>query len=144
MNILRRDPAISRYLIDIVAIDEHWTPPTRLPACYVINTDQSDGDGQHWVAFFIDTDKTADYWDSYGTPPLQLIYGWLRRQGCHPIRYNRRMIQGFTSRTCGAYCTYFLHMRSMGVPLSLICDTFRGYQFDFNDSLVRALLQKLK
>ena len=72
------------------------------------------------------------------------IYSWLLRQGCHPIRYNRKMIQGFTSRTCGAYCAYFLHMRAMGVPMNMISDTFRGYQFDFNDTLVRTLLKKLR
>ena len=108
MNILKNDPAIPLNLIDVNAIDEDWTPPTRLPACCVINTDKSDGSGQHWVSFFIDTDCSADYWDSYGTPPLQPIYSWLLRQGCHPIRYNRKMIQGFTSRTCWAYCAYHI------------------------------------
>ena len=48
MNILKNDPALRRNLIDVNAIDEDWTPPTRLPACYVINTDKSDGSGQHW------------------------------------------------------------------------------------------------
>ena len=144
MNILQNDPAIRRNLIDVNAIDGDWTPPTKLPACYVINTDNSGGSGQHWVSFFIDTDCSADYWDSYGTPPLQPIYSWLLRQGCHPIRYNRKMIQGFTSRTCGAYCANFLHMRAMGVPLEMISDTFHEYKFDFNDSLVRTLLRKLR
>ena len=86
MNTLQNDPAIRRNLIDVDAIDEDWTPPTRVQACYVINTDNSDGSGQHWVSFFKDKDCSADYWDSYGTPPLQLIYSWLLCQGCHPIR----------------------------------------------------------
>ena len=107
MNILQNDPAIQQNLIDVIAIDEDWTPPTRLPACFVINTDNSDGSGQNRVSVFIDTDCSADYWELYVTPPLQQIYSWLLRQGCHPIRYNRKMIQGFTSRTCGAYCAYF-------------------------------------
>ena len=111
MNILQNDNVIRRNLIDVNAIDEDWTPPTRLLACYVINTDNSDGSGQHWVSFFIDTDCSADYWDSYGTPPLQPIYSWLLRhpQSCHPIRYNRKMIQGFTSWTCGAIVHIFAH-----------------------------------
>ena len=49
-------------LLSVAALDEDWIPPTRLPACCVINTDNS-GDGQHWVSFFIDTDCNADYWD---------------------------------------------------------------------------------
>ena len=144
MNILRGDPAIRRCHIDIGSLDEEWTSPSRLPACYVINTDDNAGSGEHWVSFFIDTDCSTDYWDSYGTRPLQPIYSWLQRKGCYPIRYNRKMIQGFTSQTCGAYCAYFLHMRAMGVPLDMISDTFHGYQFDFNDSLVRTLLRKLR
>lgn len=144
LDILRCDPIIHRCHIDIVSLGEEWTSPTRLPACYVINTGNKNGNGEHWVSFYIDNDWSADYWDSYGTPPLQRIYSWLRRLGCNPIRYNKKMIQGFTSRTCGAYCVYFLHMRAMGIPLGMISDPFREYQFDFNDSLVRTLLKKLR
>jgi hypothetical protein len=125
-------------------MDDRWPEPTRLPASYVINTDRARDKGQHWVAFFIDKDKSTDYWDSYGTAPVRKMYRWLRARKCDPIRYNRKMVQGFTARTCGAYCVYFLHMRAMGVPLDMITDTFINYQFDYNDALVRALLKKLK
>ena len=95
MNILQNDNVIRRNLIDVNAIDEDWTPPMRLLACYVINTDSSDGSGQHWVSFFIDTDCSADYWDSYGTPPLQPISSWLLRQS-----WNGMELSLFNDDTC--------------------------------------------
>ena len=113
MNILRGDPAIRRCHIDIGSLDEEWTSPSRLPACYVINTDDNAGSGEHWVSFFIDTDCSADYWDSYGTVhcnqfihgfsvkvviPLGIIEKWYRDSHHKPVGPTAHI-----SCTCGPW-----------------------------------------
>ena len=119
MNILQNDPAIRRNLINVDAIDKDWTPPTRLPACYVINTDNSDGSGQHWVSFFIDTDcRVLTIGTRMGHPHCnRFIYSWLLRQGCHPIRYNRKNDTGIhLTDPWGLLRLFFAHA-SHGRPI---------------------------
>lgn len=143
-NLLRADPAIRRYPLEIYCWGDKWKQPARVPACYVFNTDtRTEGRGEHWVGVFIDHDWSADYFDSYGTAPLIRIYNWLAGMGCRPVRYNTKLLQGPMSNTCASYCVYFLHMRAMGVPMNYITGTFRQYQFRYNDGFVRDVIKKM-
>lgn len=142
-HILRGDPAIRRYPLQLYCWADKWEKTLRVPASYVFNTDtRVAGAGEHWVGVFIDTDWSADYFDSYGTAPLNRIYNWLNGMGCRPIRYNTKLIQGPMDDTCASYCVYFLHMRAMGVPMDFITGTFRHFQFRYNDGLVRDVIKK--
>ena len=43
---------------------------TRHPSAFVINTYVSSGPGEHWVAVWFDGRGKAEYFDSFGLPPL--------------------------------------------------------------------------
>lgn len=143
VKLLSEDPAVRRYPFELYSWYDKWKSPTRVPASFVFNTDTvKNGSGEHWVALFIDRDWNVDYFDSYGTAPLKRIFDWLTGMGCETVRYSTAALQGPTAWTCGAYSVYFLHMRSMGIPLDYIVRTFRPHQYDFNDALVAEIANK--
>ena len=40
------------------------------PTAFVCNTHDRDKSGQHWIAIYIATEKSGEYFDSFGLPPL--------------------------------------------------------------------------
>ena len=142
-RVLEADEPVRTALAGFHSLDQVLAYPEKLPTCYVINTGTTKGPGEHWVAVYLDSDSTCDYWDSYGTPPLESIYQRLVAFGCGPIRYNTRWLQGPLSRVCGLYCAYFLHMRCRGIALDTIVNSFESYDFAANDRLVVDLFAPL-
>jgi hypothetical protein len=104
------------------------------PYVLVVNTDPSDKPGTHWVAIFINTDGTAEYFDSYGFKPnVSTISKFLQRfKHC---RYNKKRIQGLFSSVCGHYCIYFVLHRWNQVPMEEILNRF-SEDCEENDSMI--------
>lgn len=73
---------------------------------YIINLDNSNGQGgTHWVALYIDN-KNACYFDSFGEePPLQVI----RFCSGMNLIFSDFIIQNINQIACGYYCLAFLH-----------------------------------
>ena len=140
---LQWDGWTAKHLVGIYVLDQEWNVPDHLPASFVINTDLKDGPGKHWVAVFINSDGTVDYFDSYGTAPLERIYQRILSLGHDAIRFNTRMLQGPGSRLCGLYCVYFLRMRSYGISMQVITNPFREYDFAYNETLIRNFVKAL-
>lgn len=74
---------------------------------FIINTDASNLQGQHWVAVLVRTNRQAFVFDSYGVPPPLRLQHWLNIRG---IKWtaNPRQLQPPKSTMCGYYCLYFL------------------------------------
>jgi len=73
----------------------------------IINTDTSDGPGEHWVAIYFS--KSAIYFDSFGLPPLHdEITKYLNSISPDGWHYNRICFQSLYQDTCGMYCIFFL------------------------------------
>jgi hypothetical protein len=134
--LLKSDPKIDLYYRGLYSLDSNWPAPDSLPACYVINTDVTTGPGEHWISFYIDSDRSVDYWDSYGTAPLQPLYSKLRSLNFAPVRYNMELLQGPLSTMCWGYCLYFLHRRCRHESLSHIIRSFARHDFQRNDRTV--------
>ncbi len=100
--------------------------PPRQRGVYVINLDDHDEPGSHWVAVF--DDGNVEYMDSYGQPPLDprciVFLG-------ADFNYNRFRLQQQYSNACGFYCIYFLIHRARGYSandiLDLLSRTDSGY-----------------
>ena len=71
---------------------------------YIINLDDSDGNGTHWTAlYFNDNALNSCYFDSYGfVPPLEV------EEKIKPYVYNDADIQDFNSEACGYYALAFI------------------------------------
>jgi hypothetical protein len=103
------------------------------PTIIVVNLDEHYMPGSHWVALCFGNSGYAEYFDSYGIPPIKLeIVAYLQR---HSISwaYNRNRLQGFTSDVCGQYCCLYCHHRSLGFSMTSFTNQFKPARFSCND-----------
>ena len=82
------------------------------PTCFVMNTNPtSDVSGGHWVAFYLPSSRTLEFFDSLGRsldsfPQLASYFAHFT----HSIRSNSIPLQS-NSPVCGDYCITFLILR---------------------------------
>lgn len=71
----------------------------------IINLDDKDGPGTHWVAYK-KRDNNIDYFDSFGNlqPPSDLI----KYLGVGSVKYNHERYQDYDTFECGHLCLKFL------------------------------------
>lgn len=97
----------------------------------VVNTDTSDGSGQHWFSIFMDftsTPCTIEYFNSSGydvrNPSFKKWFIGLAddvsRAGrkCKYVRVTEIQHQNSTTANCGAYSLYYIWSRLNGTPYS--------------------------
>ena len=86
---------------------------TGYPHCFVANTDVSGQPGTHWVAFYIQTPTTAEYFDSLGEWPPQSphLASYLSSNNFENIIFNTKKIQATYEDACGPFSIYFLVKR---------------------------------
>ena len=103
------------YASDRLPADTTLPPSTAL----VVNTDPHNERGEHWVAFYVDTDgRRMEFFDSFGRPPHQPAFqSFLKRNHRLPYVYNRRGLQGPDTSVCGHYCLGYLYCRSHGLTM---------------------------
>ena len=81
--------------------------PNKFPKSIIINTDQSNKPGDHWIAIVL-TEKHAYYFDSFGLGIVdQQIQKFLLPR-YSSIIFNSLCIQHILSEKCGYYCIYFV------------------------------------
>lgn len=99
--------------------------------------------GRHWVAIFVDTTGHADYFDSLGDPPLPIFHEFLER---HSMAYSyfTGPVQSEVSRSCGAFCIYFLHFRALGKSMQEVASELCKFQFHFRDRIVDTFVIELE
>ena len=140
----RRDPILWKVFGGVLTLTEinNWPEPdSRLPVAHVINTEtKKDGPGEHWVSLYIDRDRSCEYFDSYGTAPLEPVYKWLQARDLTPVRYNKKWLQSPKAKICGAYCLFFLKMKARGVGLTQILKLFTDGDYAWNDSVAATSL----
>lgn len=116
--------------------------PTRKPVGFVINTHDSRKQGEHWVAIVLLEDNSAEYFDSFGFPPLHSrIQKYLAPHSTRGLIYSSATLQHPASATCGAYCIEFLKHRSQGLKYNQFLAIY-SRNLRANDSLVSKLLNK--
>ena len=104
-------------------------PQRLLPGGYVVNTDDRDGPGIHWIALWVMPER-IEFMDSFGH--VSEYYGWTFGL---PTLYNTQQLQSHDSDVCGAYCLYFLYHRCHGRSMDSIIHDFSSDSMS-NDSLV--------
>ena len=102
-------------------------PVNRLPkSCegmYVINTDEHDQPGEHWVAVY-----NKEYFDSFGVSPLDSrIIDFMDST----IQYNCVPLQQILTNACGFYCVYYLLERARGRSMKEIIHVLKNSDSDF-------------
>ena len=110
-KILGRNPATRRYFIGCYAADKLPENYNVYPYCFVANMDCSGWTGSHWIAIFVKSGTSVEYYDSLGHwPPLSpYIIAFLRK--FRSIESNSEQLQSENSKSCGKHVIYFLHKR---------------------------------
>ncbi|SRR6266700_181399 len=107
------------------------------PCSLVVNTDPSHGQGQHWIAIFIDKNGVGEYFDSYGLAPLYKEFiDFLNNNCSNGYFYNNKMLQCLTCVTCGHYCIAYIKIRTNGISYNEFIKLFTNNQL-MNDKLIR-------
>jgi len=109
---------------------------THYPSCFVANTDPSTKPGEHWVAIWIESPESCEFFYSYGIAPN--CYGFVI--SCTTV--NPKPIQSLNSVVCGYYCIYFLYCRSRGLSLTQIQNSFSFSNSEWNDFQVSRFVHK--
>ena len=110
---------------------------TKLPAALVVNTDPSDRPGEHWVAIYIPIEGYAEYFDSFGLPPLHWeIKKFLDKNSPMGTLYSNRTLQSIDGVTCGNYCILYVIGRCNNIPWWKLMTLFTS-NTTFNDILAQ-------
>lgn len=77
--------------------------------CFIANTEFSNQNGMHWVAFYVKNGRGI-YMDPYGASPYVYIEfeTWLNKHCPRGWQFNRVRLQCATCVSCGPYCIVFL------------------------------------
>ena len=108
---LLKDKYTKEKFIGVLARDE-LPEHLKFPCCFILNTKPRNHRGEHWLAFYYDTEGKCDFFDSYGQSPSRYnLTDFINKSSRSRWFWNRKRIQG-RSKFCGYYCLLFLLFRS--------------------------------
>ena len=134
--------------LDLIGVfSKDQLPTERVAGSYIINLqDSGDGEGTHWVAFKIFTNKNCCYFDSFGMPMPRNINAFL--MPFKPVATNNRTIQDIKSQKCGYFCIafikYFNDFNTKNNVYEAYDDFLNCFSTDtkLNDKIVMELINK--
>lgn len=97
---------------------------------FVFNLDPHDEPGSHWVALYVDMNKSHIYYfDSYGFMPedeirilINRFYDELKDMNSRCVIEINRKRKQFKNSECGVYCIYFIvNMLTQNISFSRFC-----------------------
>ena len=112
----------------------------------IINVDSSKLPGSHWIVLLF-KEQQYYFFDSYGrsfkdiTFPAMFTKTIKNYIGSTRFRYNKKLLQQFTSNVCGEYCVFFIREmtnKTFKSILGLFSDNLI-----FNDQLVSNYVNKM-
>lgn len=103
---------------------------------FILNTDTSHSKGEHWIAIFVDENKSGIYFDPFGLPPLHgNIVRYLNETCTNGWQYNGVTLQNAMTETCGLHCVLFTKVMCGSRSLSDLQNLYTKNTL-FNDILV--------
>lgn len=114
----------------------------------IINTDNSDSPGQHWVSMTVypshSTGKTVcEFFDSYGLKPSINHFKKFIKKHCDKLFYNKKKIQGPFSFNCGLYSICNLYYSSKNKKMSAFTDLFKDGDYNTNDKKIETMYSRI-
>lgn len=99
----------------VFALDELPHENHERPALYVVNTEPSCHEGEHWVAIYFPPQGLPEFFDSFARKAFATE---LRRLLGFVYVHNLNMVQSPTSDVCGQHVIYYARERNNGVPFN--------------------------
>ena len=113
-------------------------PKTIKKGAYVINLDEYENIGTHWIALFVKP-KYVVYFDSFGIEhiPKEIEHAI----GNKEIKANIFIIQAYDSIMCGYVCIEFINYMCGGKSLIDFTSLFAPYDFKKNDQIIKRIFK---
>ena len=103
------------------------------PRLLVCNTVASNKPDRHWICMHFEAGR-GEYFDSFGRRSAANFERYLNIH-CSSCMFNRRQLQSVISKFCGHYCIYYCMLRSRGIDMPKIVNSFTT-DTGLNDVLV--------
>ena len=110
------------------------------PSCFIINTQNSDQSGEHWLAFYYDEKGNAEFFDSYGNHPSYFDLESYLNNTSKNWTWNKKQLQSFNSPLCGYYCSLYLLYKNLNFDLQYFLKKFSN-NFNVNDLVLLILIK---
>jgi hypothetical protein len=139
---ISRDPVSAKRFGGVKAADRLPSIHSNSAKFYVVNTQNSDFPGEHWVV--IGLGMIPEFFDSSGQAPQSYkkrFQYFLINHGPN-YRYNLQRLQNLGSDVCGKYCLFYIYHRSRNVSMKGILKLFSS-DFESNDRLVSAFCRSV-
>jgi len=107
---------------------EGWHSKDTLPKkigdkFYIVNMEDSGGEGTHWVAIY-NRKHMSIYYDSFGLPPPPDIIRFMKTSRKQLVMTDVQ-IQNIKSNACGYFCILVIDMLEEGIPFTdIVLDEF--------------------
>ena len=121
-------------------------PKTIKKGAYVINLDEYENTGTHWVALFVKTNE-AIYFDSFGIEPFPIEINKFinndttKSSSLERIESNIFRIQAYDSIICGYFCIEFINYMLKGKKLLDYTNLFSPNDFKNNDRVIKRIFK---
>ena len=115
---------------------------------YVINLDEYENTGTHWIALFVKTDEVI-YFDSFGIEhiPKEINKFIGNEQSSSAKARNKEIkanifrIQAYDSIMCGYFCIEFINYMLKGKTLLDYTNLFSPNDFKKNDEIIKRIFK---
>lgn len=136
-GLLTSNPHTKHLFKGVYSADNFPVKPADLPAALVINCDDSDEIGSHWIAVHLSEYELPEYFDSYGRqaylPRLETLLG------TEYVHNNIQLQSAFTT-TCGQHVLYYILCKSRAKDMLTIINSYPGTALQ-NDIFVNAIVE---
>ena len=107
-------------------------PKITKKGAYVINLDEYENTGTHWIALFVTTNEVI-YFDSFGIEHIPKEINKFIGSNNNKIKANIFRIQAYDSIMCGYFCIEFINYMLKGKTLLDYANLFSPNDFKKND-----------
>ena len=113
-------------------------PKTIKKGAYVINLDEYENTGTHWIALFVKTNEVI-YFDSFGIEhiPKEIEHA----TGNEKIKASIFRLQAYDSIMCGYYCIEFINYMLKSKTLLDYTNLFSPNDFKKNDQIIKIIFK---
>lgn len=126
LKLLSHDSFASQLNPSVQPINHFLVNSINKPSVTIINYDNCDEPGSHWVCVYCTTSGSIEFFDSYGIRPIiPKLMTKLQANSTKTITYNSFALQGL-STVCGQYCVIFTLLRARGYSFHDVISMFRN------------------
>ena len=116
-------------------------PKTIKKGAYVINLDEYENTGTHWIALFVKNNE-AIYFDSFGIEHINIPNEINKFIGNKNIKSNIFRLQAYDSIMCGYYFIECINYMRKGKTFIDYTSLFSPNDFKKNDQVIKRIFRK--